>query len=96
MSEEAILNRISVAQYLERLKSEERRVMLSLVYALYCPDDWNPDDRWPPTYAAVGRYVGIRFRGEELSEAAIRYQEMCALEELNPELRLTKKRRKKG
>jgi hypothetical protein len=70
--------------------------VLSLVYGLECPSDWDPEERWPPTYKAVGKYVGLKFRGEALSEATIRYREACALEELNPALQLTRKRRRKS
>lgn len=93
MNEDALINKITVAQYIARLKSPETRLLLLLVYGIDCPKDWNPDERWPPTYAAVGDYIGRRFRGRPLSEATIRYREMCALEELNPNLRLTRKRR---
>lgn len=84
MSEDSILNRVEVEQQLQKLKSPLRRMVLTLMYMIECPDDW--EGKWPPTYAEVGRYVGEKFRGKAFSEATMRYQEMCALRELNPML----------
>lgn len=83
MSEDGVLNRVAVAQLLATL-AEEPRVVLELTFGLTYPEDWPwPDANWPPTYAAVGFYVGNRFRGKPLSEAAIRYIRNAAMRHLH-------------
>lgn len=80
--EEFVLNRVSVRQLLDKLEPEQRAV-IELTFGLHYPEDWPwPDTQWPPTYAAVGFYVGSRFRGKPLSEAAIRYIRNAALRQL--------------
>jgi hypothetical protein len=80
--EEELLNRISTEQLLVLL-SEEHRLVLELVFGLRHPADWPwPGAAWPPTYAAIGWYVGQRMRGKPLSEAAIRYIRTAALKKL--------------
>jgi hypothetical protein len=80
--EDVVLNRVAVEQLLAQL-GPEHRLVLELVYGIYRPTDWPwPDQRWPPTYASVGWYVGSRFRGKPLSEAAIRYISAAALRKL--------------
>lgn len=36
------------------------------------PDDWTAS--WPPRHVDIGIYIGIKYRGKPLSEAAIRYR----------------------
>lgn len=82
MMEESVLNRVACEQLLETL-SAEHRLVLELVFGLESPEDWPwKDTTWPPTYAAIGWYVGMRFRGKPLSEAAIRYIRSAALRRL--------------
>lgn len=83
MSEDVVINRVAVAQLLATL-SAEPRLVLELTFGLTYPGDWPwPNASWPPTYAAVGFYVGNRFRGKPLSEAAIRYIRNAALRHLH-------------
>ncbi len=83
MSEDGVLNRVAVAQLLATL-ADEPRMVLELTFGLTYPDNWPwPDAAWPPTYAAVGFYVGTHFRGKPLSEAAIRYIRNAALRQLH-------------
>jgi hypothetical protein len=80
--EEELLNRIAVQQLLVTL-SAEHRLVLELVFGLRYPEDWPwPEASWPPTYAAIGWYVGQRMRGKPLSEAAIRYIRTAAIKKL--------------
>lgn len=82
MIEETVLNRVACEQLLVHLTAEHRLV-LELVFGLETPGDWPwKDTTWPPTYAAIGWYVGMRFRGKPLSEAAIRYIRTAALRRL--------------
>lgn len=92
MSEDSVINRITVEQYLSQL-SEERRTVLLLTEGFGVPDDWNEGD---VTYSAIGRYIGVRFRGEPLSEAAIRYIREKSLEMLNPDLAKKEKKPSKN
>lgn len=92
MSEDPIINKITVEQYLSRL-SEERRTVLLLTEGFGVPDDWHEGD---VTYSAIGRYIGTRFRGAPLSEAAIRYIREKSLEILNPELAKNSKKSAKN
>lgn len=59
-------------------------MVLLLTEGFGVPDDWHEGE--VVTYSAIGRYIGIRFRGSPLSEAAIRYIREKSLEILNPEL----------
>lgn len=93
MTEDTILNRIAVQQHLSKLDAEDRLVMV-LVYELECPEDWT--EKWPPTYAAIGRYVGTKFRGAPLSEAAIRYKHNESLGDLNPQLKSRRKQKNRS
>jgi hypothetical protein len=80
--EEDLINRIAVEQMLVTL-SAEHRLVLELVFGLRYPSDWPwPHVAWPPTYAAIGWYVGHKMRGKPLSEAAIRYIRTAALRKL--------------
>lgn len=81
--EEQLLNRIAVEQLLVTL-SAEHRLVLELVFGLRYPKDWPwPDSAWPPTYSAIGWYVGNKMRGKPLSEAAIRYIRTAAIRKLS-------------
>jgi len=81
--EDEVLNRIAVEQLLVTL-SHEHRLVLELVFGLRYPSDWPwPNASWPPTYAAIGHYVGLQIRGRPLSEAAIRYRRFVALKKLD-------------
>ena len=91
MNEETVLNRVACEQLLVHVPPEHRLV-LTLVYGLETPADWPwKDTTWPPTYAAIGWYVGMRFRGKPLSEAAIRYIRTAAVRRLS-ELQTSKNR----
>lgn len=81
MTEDQMLNRVAVEMALDHLEKEESRVVLALSFELECPADWGKEP-WPPTYAAIGRYVGTKFRGGPLSEAAIRYIRDRSLREI--------------
>jgi hypothetical protein len=45
--------------------------MILLISQVELPADWGGR---PITYAEVGAYIGLRFEGKVLSEAAIRYR----------------------
>jgi hypothetical protein len=83
MIEDGVLNRVTVAQLLATL-ADEPRMVLELTFGLTYPEKWPwPNSKWPPTYADVGFYVGVKFRGKPLSEAAIRYIRNAALRQLH-------------
>lgn len=46
--------------------------MMLLVYQVFQPEDWV--GRWPPKFEDIGRYIGLKYEGAALSEAAIRYR----------------------
>lgn len=69
-SENEMLARVSVEQVLARL-NEADRVMLNMIYEIEFPEDWG---NLPVTYTNIGAYIGKRFEGKALSEAAIRYR----------------------
>lgn len=97
MTADEILNRVAVAQQLERIENPERRMVLLLHYGLACPDDFprDPDAKWPPTFEAIGAYVGRKFRGAPLSEGAIRYIHDQTLDFLGGDAADTRKNRKR-
>lgn len=82
MTEDEMLDRIDAERFLQRLNPERATVLL-LTEGYGVPDDWQEGD---VTYSAIGRYVGKKFRGKPLSEAAIRYIREKSLEILNPAL----------
>lgn len=71
MDEDQILAQIDIDAALSKL-SEEFALMMRLVYKQYQPDDW--EAQWPPRFEDIGWYIGMRFRGKPMSEAAIRYR----------------------
>lgn len=70
MLEDEILDRLEVEYRLDQLEPLYRMVVL-LREGLARPVDWT--DPWPPTNAAIGRYVGLRHRGRPFSEGAVRH-----------------------
>lgn len=83
MNEDELLNRIDAERYLAKL-SPERRMVLLLTEGYGVPPDWT--EGAVVTYQAIGAYIGKKFRGRPLSEAAIRYIREKSLEILNPAL----------
>lgn len=79
MTEDMILNQIDVENELKKLNPADREMLL-LMFKLYKPDDWT--GRWPPKLAQIGDYIGRKFEGKPLTEAAIRYRKKAALEQL--------------
>lgn len=82
----AVFDGIEVSVCLEGL-SEERRVVLELVFGLKYPDDWNP--KVPVTLNEIGRYFGNRFRGAPIGEASVRHIRDVALQEIRDNLKKT-------
>lgn len=76
MDEDTILTRVTIEAELEKLHPAERAMML-LIYKIDQPEDWTGP--WPPKYEAIGRYIGLKFEGRPLSEAAIRYRRDAVL-----------------
>lgn len=79
MTEDDILTAITVEQLLVTLAVPDQ-VMLLMVYRISCPADYTGP--WPPTYTAIGHYIGMRYKGKPLREAAIRYRRNVALRTL--------------
>jgi hypothetical protein len=71
MIEDHILNLVDLEHALAKLERPYREMIL-IIYRVWQPDDW--EGRWPPTYQDIGVYIGIKFEGKPLSEAAIRYR----------------------
>lgn len=69
--EDEILARIDLEVALAKLHPSDRDMML-LIYRVSRPPDW--DAPWPPRYLDIGAYIGLKYRGSALSEAAIRYR----------------------
>ena len=72
MSEDQILLQIDIDRALALLPPADR-VMIELIFRVSVPADWGERD-WPPTYTDIGDYLGRKFEGSPLSEAAIRYR----------------------
>lgn len=71
MNEDQILTRIALEVELAKLDPEVSE-MMCLIYRIEMPEDWT--GRWPPTFEGIGHYIGMKFRGKAMSEAAIRYR----------------------
>ena len=69
--EDQILAQVDIEAALSKLPPSYA-VMMLLVYKVKQPDDW--EAQWPPRFEDIGWYIGMRFRGHPLSEAAIRYR----------------------
>lgn len=71
MNESAHLDTIAIATELARLRPWERD-MVVMITGYEQPEDYAGP--WPATYAHIGRYIGEKYEGRALSEAAIRYR----------------------
>ena len=80
-TEDELLDRIAVAQALSVLNAADRCMML-MIFEIELPPDWGAR---PVTYTTIGSYIGLRFEGEPLSEAAIRYRRAEILKMLRGE-----------
>lgn len=76
------LDSVTIEQMLATLDLEARLVV-SLSFGLQFPEDWPwGTGPWPPTYAEIATYVGMKTRGRPLSEASVRYIRKQALKRL--------------
>lgn len=77
--EEPAIDPVSLEQLLAKL-DEEARLVVTLSFGLEYPKDWPwTSSPWPPTYAEIAAYVGMKLRGRPLSEASVRYIRKQAL-----------------
>ena len=76
------LDSITIEQLLATL-DPEASLIVALSFGLVYPTDWPwGTGPWPPTYAEIAAYVGLRTRGRPLSEASVRYIRKQALKQL--------------
>lgn len=78
MSEDRMLLEIAVRQAIAALERESDRAMLGLYFQLEDPADY--EGVWPPTYASVAAYIGIKYGDGPLAESTIRYRMSQVLE----------------
>lgn len=69
--ENIIIDRIAIEDALEALPPEHC-AMIKLMYGWDCPADWTGS--WPPKITEIGTYIGNKYEGKPLSEAAMRYR----------------------
>lgn len=81
MNEDEILDRVAVERLLARL-DEADRLLLLMVHGIEFPPDWGAR---PVTFTTIGAYLGLRFEGAPLSEAAIRNRRKVLLSHLRGE-----------
>lgn len=80
--EEDSLDPVTMQQMLDKL-DPEARLVIELSFGLSYPKDWPwTSGPWPPTYAEIAAYVGMKIRGRPLSEASVRYIRKQALAKL--------------
>lgn len=79
MDEDAMLLGIALRQALHTFPERDRAVLL-IYFQLEQPEDYA--GCWPPTYASVGAYVGMKLTGEPFTEGAVRYRVEVALKKL--------------
>lgn len=91
VTEDQILMMIDIERALASLHPADA-LMMRLVFRLDQPEDWTY--RWPPRYEDIGCYIGIKFEGEPLSEAAIRYRRDAILGEWRGERGTLRRNRK--
>lgn len=80
--EEDPLDAVTLQQLLDNL-DPEARLVVELSFGLSYPKDWPWNSGpWPPTYAEIAAFVGMKTRGRPLSEASVRYIRKQALVKL--------------
>ena len=80
--DETVLDTMTIEQLLGKLDPESRLVV-ELSFGLTYPKDWPwKSGPWPPTYAEIAAYVGMKTRGRPLSEASVRYVRKQALQRM--------------
>lgn len=72
MNEDQILDHVSVERLLATLGAADAEMLILIFRIKAPPDGWT--GRWPPTYEQIGDYIGRKYEGRPLSEAAIRYR----------------------
>lgn len=90
MSEDRILDAVSVEALLEKLQPADAEMLILIFRIQAPPDGWL--GRWPPTYEQIGDYIGRKYEGRPLSEAAIRYRRDAVFASVRGES--TRKRRR--
>ena len=77
--EDIILNQIAVEDHLKKLRKGDRELIL-LYFYLWIPSDWPYTHPSDPAY--IGKYIGKKYEGKALSEAAVRYRKKQILKYL--------------
>ena len=90
MNEDQILTKVAAEAMLDKLIPADRDMMV-LIFRIQQPDDW--DGPWPPRFEDIGRYIGMKYEGVSLSEAAIRYRRDVLLREWGKKRRKLRKNR---
>lgn len=80
--EDEVLTRLTVDALLKPLEAADRE-LLRMVFLVEQPLGYMGP--WPPTFADIGRYIGIKYEGRPLSEAAIRYRRTAVLAQIRSE-----------
>ena len=78
MNEERVLLDISLRQLISRLDSDADKAMVLLYYQLEDPEDYTGP--WPPTFASVATYIGVKYGTGPLAESTIRYRMRIVLQ----------------
>lgn len=71
MEEQDIIDSIAIEEALSKLDPADREMML-LVSHIHRPADWIGG--WPPKYAEIAEYIGIKYYNKPRNEATIRYR----------------------
>jgi hypothetical protein len=71
MTEDDMLNRITVEQLLNRLPPHHAE-LIRMIEKIDQPLDYTGP--WPATYEDIGVFIGVKYEGRPLSEATVRYR----------------------
>lgn len=74
-----ILTLIELENVLGKLPDADREMLL-LLFRVEMPEDWRWP--WPPRVSQIGEYIGYKYEGRPLSEAAVRYRKKVLLESM--------------
>lgn len=74
-----ILTEIELEDALSVLSAVDKELLL-ITFKIQKPDDWTAP--WPPQISQIGKYLGLKYEGKPLSEAAVRYRKKVVLESL--------------
>jgi hypothetical protein len=89
-----IEDRIDIERSLDMLEPADREMMVLIFRLEIQPEDWGKRP-WPAKYDDIGDYIGRKYEGSPLSEAAIRYRRQVVFQFWRGERGVLRRNRRK-